>query len=214
MTHADYRTFRCWLAGAAAALVLAFAAGCGQSVQPGKTHHRLYAWNCPSTKDKRAFLVLRYQDEWKDASRTTRVGLIKFQTQPEPIILQDRYVWGVPTGGEAYVLFDAMTNEILRRTSYVRQIAVGGEAGDCQGLLAFAGQDGGAIELVRPDGRVVVPQNAGFADVKLAFAREDGSAVLALARPDGQWQLMDDQGAAMTGGEALTTLDLSPLPTP
>lgn len=214
MTHADYRTFRCWLAGAAAVLVLAFSAGCGQSVRPGKTHHRLYAWNCPSTKDKRAFLVLRYQDAWKDASKTSRVGLIKFQTQPEPIILQDRYVWGIPTGGEAYVLFDAMTNEVLRRTSYVRQIAVGGEASGCEGLLAFAGRNGGTIELVRPNGRVVVPSNAGYADVKLAFSREDGSAVLALARPDGHWQLMDDEGAVVTGGEALTSLDLSPLPTP
>jgi hypothetical protein len=50
--------------------------------------------------------------------------------------------------------------------------------------------------------------------VKLAFSREDGSAVLAVTRPDGHWQLMDDEGAVVTGGEALTSLDLSPLPTP
>ena len=98
MTHAHYRTIRLWLAGAAAATVMASSAGCGQSVQPGRTHHRLYASNCPSTPNKRAYLVLRYQDEWVDASKSSRVGLIKFQTEPAPLIIDDRYVWGVPSG--------------------------------------------------------------------------------------------------------------------
>lgn len=186
------------------------AAGCGLAVEPGRTHHRLYSWNCPSTPDKKAFLVLRYHDKWVDASKTTRVGLIKFQTKPEPVILEDRYVWGIPTGESRYVLFDAMRNRTILWTDYVRQVPLSADGG----LLAFAREEDGPIELVRPDGRVVVPADAGFAEVRLAFARQDGSAVLALARPDGQWHLLDDEGAAVTGAEALTTLDLSPLPTP
>jgi hypothetical protein len=108
------------------------------------------------------------------------------------------------------VLFDAAQNRILRRTDYARQVPLEGETG----LLAFVSEGGETIEVVRPNGRVVVPAEAGFADVKLAFAREDGSAVLALSRPDGHLQWLDEQGLAVTGGEALTSLDLSPLPTP
>ena len=147
-------TYRAALA--AGLFCLAGLSGCGLAVEPGRTHHRLYAWNCPSTPDKKAFLVLRYQDEWVDASKTTRVGLIKFQTQPQPVILEDRYVWGIPTGGKQYVLFDAMRNRILLRTDYARQVPLGDEGG----LLAFARAEGGAIELVRPDGRIVVPAEA------------------------------------------------------
>lgn len=196
------------LAFALAALV----GGCGQSVRPGRTHHRLYSWNCPSTKDGKAYLVLRHEGEWTNAGKSTRVGLIKFRTQPPPRIIDDQYVWGVPTGGEEYVLFDAMRNHIvIRETGYVRPVELGGDAG---GLLAFADRRSGAIEVVRPDGRVAVSAASGYTDVKLAFARPDGTAVLALARADGQLELRDAQGETVNAGPMLTTLDLGLLVTP
>src|SRR5690606_8441876 len=107
MSETPYKIgLRCTLT-AVLLLVAGLAGGCGQTVEPGRTHHRLYAWSCPRAEGGKAYLVLRYQDKWTDARKSSRVGLIKFRTEPAPAIFDDRYVWGVPTGGEQFVLFDA-----------------------------------------------------------------------------------------------------------
>lgn len=195
----------------AAALLAALGcvAGCGQDVPPGQTHHQLYAWNCPRAEGGRAFLVLRHQGQWTDAGKSSRVGLIKFRTDPPPSIFEDRYVWGVPTGSSQFVLFDATLNRILRRTEYIRQIEIEGETGessDARELLVFADKNSGAIEVVRPDGRVVVSARAGFNEAKMAFQKLDGTPVLHLTRGDGQWELRDADGDAVEVGPVLSTL--------
>ncbi len=187
-------------------ILAAFLGGCGQAVEPGRTHHRLYAWNCPRTDNGRAYLVLRYQDEWKDASKSTRVGLIKFKTSPEPLIIDDQYVWGIPTGGDEYVLFDAMKNEIVDRPGYVRRIELGGV--DEAVMLAFI-DGGGSVEVIRPDGGVIIPAESGYTDVRLAFEALDGTAVLSLGGPEGRWDLRDGRGRAVGFGTMLTTLEFA-----
>lgn len=190
-------------------MALGLVAGCGQSFRPGQTHHRLYAASCPRAEGGRAFLVLRHQGQWTDAAKSSRVGLIKFRTDPPPSIFEDRYVWGVPTGSEHFVLFDATRNRILRRTDYIRQIDIEGEtleSSDARELLAFADKTSGAIEIVQPDGGVVVSARAGFTEAKLAFQGLDGVPVLYLAGGDGQWELRDADGKPVEVGPVLSTL--------
>lgn len=181
------------------------ATGCGQGVEPGMTQHRLYSWSCPRAEGGRAYLVLRYKGQWVDASKSSRVGLIKFKTDPEPSIHQDRWVWGVPTGQQEFVLFDAMRNRIIRRTGYVRRLDLGQEPGDAP-LLAFAASDG-VVEVVQASGRVVVPQSAGFTGAATAFRRLDGTAILAMRRADGELELRSADGGAADVGLMLTTLN-------
>lgn len=153
--------------------------------------------------------MLRHQGQWTDAAKSSRVGLIKFRTDPPPSIFEDRYVWGVPTGSSQFVLFDATRNRILRRTEYVRQIDIDGEtpqSSDARQLLAFADKTSGAIEIVQPDGRVVVSARAGFTEAKLAFQTLDGTPVLYLAGAGGKWELRDADGKPVDVGPVLSTL--------
>lgn len=134
--------------------------GCANEPAPENIRHRLLVSNYKAEKSGKCFVVLRYEDLWRDAKHSRRVGLIKFRTSPEPTLIDHRWVWGKPVGEEAFVLFDAKRNRIIRRTDYIERKPLEDDA-----LLAFA-DAAGRLEVVRPDGSVVVPEDAGLTDVQ------------------------------------------------
>src|SRR5690606_1438396 len=104
----------------------------------------------------KCYVVLRYDDLWRDARHSRRVGLIKFRAEPEPTLIDHRWVWGKPVGQDQFVLFDAKRNRTIRRTDYIERKPL-----DDGTFLAFTTASG-RLEIVRADGSVVVSDEAGF----------------------------------------------------
>lgn len=181
---------------AAAAIGIAAGAGlgaCAAEPPPENVRHRLFVSNYKPEESGKCYIVLRYDELWRDARHSRRVGLIKFRTSPEPTLIDHRWVWGKPVGGDEFILFDAKRNRTVRRTDYIERKATGGDGT----LIAFANASG-RVEVVRPDGSVVVPEEAGFTDVQLARGTSQ-RLELRIGR-DGPWEtLLPD--AARTGSE-------------
>ena len=150
----------------------------------GDVHHRLYASDYKRVEGGTVYVVLRYGGAWRDAAHSERIGLIKFETDPEPAVVDARYVWGKPANEETYVCFDALANRVVRRTDYVRRLALPGDRTE-RPVLAFA-DAGGAVEVVSPRGEVVVPARLGYTDATLAVGFGDEAPRLELAR-GGRW---------------------------
>lgn len=151
--------------------------GCAREPARENVRHRLFVSDYAPEESGKCYVVLRYDDLWRSARHSRRVGLIKFRTYPEPTLIDHRWVWGKPVGEERFVLFDAMENRIIRNTDYVERKPL-----EEDHVLAFTdGSD--RLEVVRPDGRVVVSEEAGFTDMQLARG-EKAQPVLELRRGD------------------------------
>ena len=159
----------------------------------GEVHHRLYASDYKRVDGGTVYVVLRYGEQWKDAAHSQRIGLIKFETDPEPAVVQSRWIWGKPANEETYVCFDALENKVVKRTDYVHRVELPGDRAE-RPVLAFA-DAGGAIEVVTARGHVIVPARDGFRDVTLV-AGVDGPR-LELAR-DGRWTRVGLDGTAQS----------------
>ena len=198
-------------AAGAAALVGCTSTG-GSAVD---THHRLYASDYKRVDGGTVYVVLRYGGEWRDAAHSERIGLIKFATDPEPAVVDSRWVWGKPANEETYVCFDALENRVLTRTDYVRRLELPGDRSE-RPVLAFA--DGrGRVEVVSPRGAVLVPAASGYTEATLAVGPDGGSPRLELARA-GRWDRFALDGtkvrppAGPVTGEILTQIDGWPGP--
>lgn len=156
--------------------------GCAQEPAAENVRHRLFVSNYAGEESGKCYVVLRYDDLWRDAKHSRRVGLIKFRTAPEPTLIDHRWVWGKPVGEAEFVLFDAKRNRTVRRTDYIERKTL--EDGT---LLAFADASG-RLEVVRPDGTLIVPDEAGFTEVRLAKGSEEGLE-LRLGR-EGRWETL------------------------
>ena len=191
------------LTAAGAAALVGCTGGSGADV-----HHRLYASDYKRVDGGTVYVVLRYGGTWTDANHSQRIGLIKFETDPEPAVVESRWVWGKPANEQTYVCFDALRNRVVRRTDYVRRLELPGDR-DERPVLAFA-DPSGRVEVVTPRGQVVVPAAGGYTDATLA--RGEGAPRLELARA-GRWDRFTLDGehlaspAGPAAGEVLTQLD-------
>ena len=194
------------------ALTAAGAAALVGCTGPGTdVNHRLYASDYNRVDGGTVYVVLRYGGEWTDARHSERIGLIKFETDPEPAVVDARWIWGKPANEQTYVCFDALRNRMVRRTDYVKRLELPGDRSE-RPVLAFA--DGsGRVEIVTPRGGVVVPADVGYTAVTLA-AGPDGQPRLELAKA-GRWDRFALDGAPLAdrpaspgaSAEVLTQVD-------
>ena len=183
-------------------------AGCAAGVKTD-VHHRLYASDYSRVEGGAVYVVLRYGGQWRDARHSDRIGLIKFETDPEPAVVDSRWIWGKPANDETYVCFDALENRVVRRTDYVRRLELPGDRGE-RPVLAFA-DAAGAVEVVTPRGGVVVPAERGYADATLAVGVDGRPPRLELAR-GGRWDRFSLDGTPLSDrplptGQTLTQID-------
>ena len=197
------------------ALTAAGAAALVGCTGPGAdVNHRLYASDYNRVDGGTVYVVLRYGETWTDVRHSERIGLIKFETDPEPAVVDSRWIWGRPANEQTYVCFDALENKVVRRTDYVRRLELPGDRSE-RPVLAFA-DGGGRVEVVTPRGRILVPASKGYTAATLAVGPDGAAPRLELARA-GHWDRFTLAGVAAArpnapGGEGvLTQVDAWPL---